>query len=209
MNPSMGLIRDLMPRWSCSTRLFRYFEDRSVMRFQRLPSAASSCTARCEGAYCSPEHGFVYEAPYAARLWLPRYISIGAQAEVYGVAVLIDCTIVVHPSLSHPHVRLVYTPGSIGCACKAVPPLSELQNVALYPTQDRSVRKLQTALRHHHDQIAQAELIRRYQRTHKTMISQSKCRPANKSAHALQPAHPAHLVHRQTLAILVCTGATS
>jgi hypothetical protein len=31
LKPSMGPILDLMPRWSCSSRLFRYFEDRSFV----------------------------------------------------------------------------------------------------------------------------------------------------------------------------------
>ena len=44
LNPSIGLVRDLMPRWSYSTRLFKYFEDRSVVRFQRLSSFANSRT---------------------------------------------------------------------------------------------------------------------------------------------------------------------
>jgi hypothetical protein len=32
LKPSIGLVLDLIPRWSCSIRLFRYFEDRNFVR---------------------------------------------------------------------------------------------------------------------------------------------------------------------------------
>lgn len=31
LNPSIGAILDFTPRWSCSIRLFKYFDDRSVV----------------------------------------------------------------------------------------------------------------------------------------------------------------------------------
>jgi hypothetical protein len=31
LNPSIGPTRDFTPRWSCSIRLFRYFDDRSFV----------------------------------------------------------------------------------------------------------------------------------------------------------------------------------
>lgn len=46
LNPSMTLTRDLMCRWSCSIRLFRYFEDRSLVVVGSRPSSFISRTAR-------------------------------------------------------------------------------------------------------------------------------------------------------------------
>jgi hypothetical protein len=50
LNPSIGLVLDLIPRWSFSTRLFRYFEERSLVRLGNDPSFFISRTARCEAA---------------------------------------------------------------------------------------------------------------------------------------------------------------
>lgn len=50
LKPSMDRVLDLMPRWSCSIRLFRYFEERNFVRLGSTPSARISRTARCEAA---------------------------------------------------------------------------------------------------------------------------------------------------------------
>src|SRR5271163_2720490 len=46
LKPSMGRVLDLIPRWSCSIRLFRYLEDRNLVR---LGSSPSSCISRTAG----------------------------------------------------------------------------------------------------------------------------------------------------------------
>ena len=46
----IGPVRAFTPRWSCSIMLFKYFEDRSVVRFQRALSRGISRTARCDAA---------------------------------------------------------------------------------------------------------------------------------------------------------------
>jgi len=50
LKPSMTFVRDLMLRWSCSIRLFRYFEDLTLVSAGSKPSAFISRTARCEAA---------------------------------------------------------------------------------------------------------------------------------------------------------------
>ena len=49
-NPSIGPIRSFTPRWSCSIRLFKYFDDRSFVSAGSSPSAFISRTARCDAA---------------------------------------------------------------------------------------------------------------------------------------------------------------
>jgi hypothetical protein len=45
-NPNIAAMRCLTLRWSCSIRLLRYFDDRSLVSVGREPSAFSSRTAR-------------------------------------------------------------------------------------------------------------------------------------------------------------------
>jgi hypothetical protein len=49
LKPSMRRALDLMSRWSCSTRLFRYFEDRSFV-LGNMSAFCISRTARWEAA---------------------------------------------------------------------------------------------------------------------------------------------------------------
>jgi hypothetical protein len=53
LNPSIGPMRSFTPRWSCSIRLLRYFDDRSFVSANNRPSAFISRTARCDAAYPS------------------------------------------------------------------------------------------------------------------------------------------------------------
>jgi hypothetical protein len=46
VKPSIALILDLMLRWSCSIKLFKYFDDRKVVSFGSDSSAFISRTAR-------------------------------------------------------------------------------------------------------------------------------------------------------------------
>jgi putative transposase len=50
LRPSITFVLDLMWRWSCSIRLFRYFEDRTFVSSGSRPSTFISRTARCEAA---------------------------------------------------------------------------------------------------------------------------------------------------------------
>jgi hypothetical protein len=46
LKPSMGRVLDLMPRWSYSSRLFRSFEDRSLVLLGSMSAFCISCTVR-------------------------------------------------------------------------------------------------------------------------------------------------------------------
>ena len=53
LNPSIGPMRSFTPRWSCSIRLFRYFDERSFVSAASWPAVFISRTARCDAAYPS------------------------------------------------------------------------------------------------------------------------------------------------------------
>ena len=46
LKPNITAMRCFTPRWSCSIRLFRYFDERSFVSEGSEPSAFSSRTAR-------------------------------------------------------------------------------------------------------------------------------------------------------------------
>jgi len=48
LKPSIGPVRDLILRWSCSIKLFRYFDHRSLVSFHASSSPVISRTARCD-----------------------------------------------------------------------------------------------------------------------------------------------------------------
>ena len=50
LNPSIGRIRCFIRRWSCSTTLFKYLQDRTRTRRGSVPTSFSLATARCEAA---------------------------------------------------------------------------------------------------------------------------------------------------------------
>ena len=50
LNPSIGPMRNFTPLWSCSIRLFRYFDERSFVPVGSCPPACMSRTARCDAA---------------------------------------------------------------------------------------------------------------------------------------------------------------
>lgn len=50
LNPNMGPVLDLMPRRSCSIRLFRCFDELCFVLRHAGFSAGSSRTARCDAA---------------------------------------------------------------------------------------------------------------------------------------------------------------
>jgi len=50
LKPSMTFVLNLTLRWPCSIKLFRYFEDRTLVPSSNTLSAFISRTARCEAA---------------------------------------------------------------------------------------------------------------------------------------------------------------
>jgi hypothetical protein len=60
---------------------------------------------------------------------------------------------------AHFDIGLIYSPGATSGVAKAIPAFDELRCILLHPTQDGGMRKVQSALGHHLDQIAKAELV--------------------------------------------------
>src|SRR5882724_11400284 len=114
LKPSITAMRCFTPRWSCSIRLFRYFDERSLVFAGSPPSAFSSRTARCDAA--SPSS---VDSPRAALLAFDRFtkerlgghhIAPGAQPEIDRPARPINSTIQVAPLASDLDVGLVDPP---------------------------------------------------------------------------------------------------
>ena len=135
------------------------------------------------------------------------YVAVRAQSEIYSVAVPVDCAIQVDPSSSNPHVRLIHPPGSARRTCEAVLALLKLRNIALHPTQNRGVRKMQTTFRHHFDQITQAQLVAQVPANAQSNDLPVEVPPCKELRHALQPAHLLSPRPYRTLADPICTRA--
>src|SRR5665213_2912796 len=72
---------------------------------------------------------------------------------------LIYRSIEVGPLAAHLNIGLIDSPGATSGPAKTIPAFDELRCIPLHPTQDGGMRKVQSALRHHLDQIAEAELV--------------------------------------------------
>src|SRR5450631_2287854 len=88
-----------------------------------------------------------------------RYIAGAAEPEVDRLSALVYRSIEVGPVAAHLDIGLIDSPGATSGPAKAIPAFDELRCIPLHPTQDGGMRKVQSALRHHLDQIAEAELV--------------------------------------------------
>src|SRR5882757_5910497 len=135
LKPSMTFVRDLMFRWSCSIKLFRYFEDLTSVSAGSKPSAFISRTARCTGSIAIECDGF---------RWLPLmldgllekcfcccHVVFGAQQEVYRLAGPIHRTIEVDPLAADLQVRFVDTPRLSRGRAKTAPTFDEFGRITL------------------------------------------------------------------------------
>ena len=127
-NPSIGPKRSLIDRWSCSIRLFKYFEDRILVRlprrccaedFSRRPMRSLVAIKR-DRARRPP---LVLERSPEKRLG-GRDIPLGAEQEIDSLSLLVDRAIEVSPAALDLHVGFIDPPGSASSACEAVPALS-------------------------------------------------------------------------------------
>src|ERR1017187_9874898 len=87
------------------------------------------------------------------------YIACPAEPEVDRLSTLIYRPIEVSPLAAHLDIGLIDSPGATSRPAEAIPASNELWCVPQHPTQDGGMRKVQSALRHHLDQIAEAELV--------------------------------------------------
>ena len=88
-----------------------------------------------------------------------RGIAQCRQQEVDGGTSGIDGPIEVTPAALHSNIRLVNTPGFVGRFEMATQPLFQFGTVTLYPTPDRRVIRLQTALDEQLFDIAERERV--------------------------------------------------
>ena len=66
-------------------------------------------------------------------------VSVLAQQEINRVALLIDRTVEVLPLSTYTNIGFILSPRPAGWMGKAIPPLLELRNIALYPSEDQTV----------------------------------------------------------------------
>ena len=81
------------------------------------------------------------------------------------------------------HIGLIHPPGSIGMPELAANPLIQNGGIALDPTPDRESRQLSE--------------YRKYQRTQRTMVTSSKCRPRNSAGRFWLTVSPYQIDHQR------------
>jgi hypothetical protein len=186
LKPGIGLVLDLIPRWSCSMRLFRYFEDRNFVRQGSRPSSRISQP-------CAMRRSIAIEGDRVRRpTVIPNrlfeeclgcgYISCPTEPEVDSLPNLVYCPIQIGPRSAYLEIGFIDSPRAASAAAKAIPPLDELCRIPSNPAQDRRMGKLESSFGHHLHQITEAELVAQIpthaQKDHLAV----KVRPANSSS---------------------------
>src|SRR4029077_603562 len=156
LNPSIGRIRSLIRRWSCSTTLFKYLQDRIRTRRGNVPASFRFVTARCDAAY--PSKVITLGAPMLLRRPGKEPLDGGhitpfAQEEIDGATLFVHGAVQVNPLAAHLEIRLIHSPRTAHRPRIMVPALLKVRHVALYPTQDGRVGQHDAAFRHHLDQV--------------------------------------------------------
>jgi hypothetical protein len=86
-------------------------------------------------------------------------VHVFAEQEIDCQAMLIDGAIEVGPSPSDSDISLVHSPRCADRSSISLPPLLELRDVALNPSEDRCMRDIDTALGHHLHQVTVAKFV--------------------------------------------------
>lgn len=86
-------------------------------------------------------------------------IAVSTWQEINRQSLLIDSAVEVSPPPSDPDLRFVHAPRRTDGSCVAVPPLLELRDIALDPSEDCCMRDSDTALGHHLDEVAVAQHV--------------------------------------------------
>ena len=87
------------------------------------------------------------------------YVACAAEPEVDRLSTLVYRSIEVGPVAANLDVGLIDSPGATSEPTKAIPAFDELRCIPLHSTQDGGMSKVQSALGHDLDQIAEAELV--------------------------------------------------
>ena len=147
---------------------------------RELPAAFNSATARCEAAYPSKviSHGTPYCLFPGKEQLGGHYVTPFAQKKIDGSTLLIDGAIKVDPLATNLNIGLVYAPGIADRPRITVPALLKCTAAPTakwsYGPGDATSAIIWTRSR-------ELSLNVRYHRTHRTMISWSKCRPLKRS----------------------------
>jgi hypothetical protein len=101
------------------------------------------------------------------------YISCPTEPGVDSLPSLIYCPIQIGPLSAYLEIGFIDSPRAASAAAKAIPPLDELWRIPSNPAQNRRMGKLESSFDHHLHQITEAELVHKYQRTHRRITSRS------------------------------------
>src|ERR1035438_4173680 len=85
------------------------------------------------------------------------YVACPAEPEVDRLSTLVYRSIKVDPVPTPFDMSPIDSPGATSGPVKTIPAFDDLRCIPLHPTQDGGMSKVQSALRHHLDQIAKAE----------------------------------------------------
>ena len=88
-----------------------------------------------------------------------RYVAGPAEPEVDRLSGLVHRATQINPVAAYLDIGLVGSPRATGLASKTVPALDKLRRIPPNPPQDSRMRKTQSALGHHLDQIPKAEFV--------------------------------------------------
>src|SRR5215813_3087102 len=110
LNPSIARIRCLIRRWSCSTRLFKYWLDRTFTRHGSSPVSFISRTCAMRRrigvqrdlAGCAPVLHRMAEKALGC-----VHIAVSAQEEIHRLSSLVHSPIQVDPPAPHLYIGLV------------------------------------------------------------------------------------------------------
>src|ERR1700730_8899861 len=87
------------------------------------------------------------------------YSASPAEPEVERLSSLVPRSLEVGPVAPHLDIGLIDSPRAASGPTKAVPTLDELWGISPDPSQDGRMGQIESALRHHFDQIPEAELV--------------------------------------------------
>src|SRR5262249_37698668 len=132
VNPSIGRIRCLIRRWSCSTRLFKYWHDRTFTRRGSSPVSFISRTARCDAAYAA---SVILVGVRRFFIALRRKVLAAVTSrfrlrkKIHRPSGLVHGPIQVDPTAPNLYICLVHPPGSPNRTIIATPALLEFRQV--------------------------------------------------------------------------------
>src|ERR1039458_37406 len=142
----------------------------------------------------------------------PGHVSCLADPEVDRLSTLVYCSIEVGPLAAHFDIRLIDSPGATSGPAKAIPTFDELRRIPPHPTQDGGMREVKFALRHHLDQIAEAELVAQVPAHAQDDHFAIEMPPSKQLLYAVQVAHcwPSTLQdHCNRRVMSICTRASA